>query len=402
MHWGLYCVPAYGEWYWNDMFQNGSDTQRFHDAVYGREFKYQDFVPMWKAEVFNPDEWAALFKKSGARWVTMTSKHHEGYALWQSNKAWNWNTVDNIPHRDLLKDLSTAVRAAGIHWGIYYSLFEWFHPDYTGPNPEIYVNGTMLPQMYDIATNYQPDIFYVDGEWDYDSDFWQTRPFLAWLFNSSPNKENVVINDRWGNETRGKHGGYYVCENEGASPYCPAQQNSTHPWANHMTIGSTFGYNRMDVPGETRNSTFFIHLLVISVATGGGLEINVGPTSDGRIAFEQQEVLLAMGAWLEVNGEAIYGSKTFRIRHDNVTDAIYYTSNNGYVYALSLGWPVNNQLVLTGVNTNGDTQIEFLGYRGAPLKWTSNAGTTTVQVPQLSVDQIPCKDAFVFRMKNVS
>eukprot|EP01116_Phalansterium_solitarium_P009581 TRINITY_DN237_c0_g1_i2.p1 TRINITY_DN237_c0_g1~~TRINITY_DN237_c0_g1_i2.p1 ORF type:complete len:310 (-),score=77.07 TRINITY_DN237_c0_g1_i2:70-999(-) len=245
MHWGLYSVPAYGEWYWNYLMVNGSDTQKFHDKVYGANFKYQDFAPMWKAEVFDAQQWAALFKASGARWVTMTSKHHEGVALWHSRQAWNWNTVDNEPHRDLLQELSSAVRAAGIKWGIYYSLFEWFHPDYIGPNPEVYVNNTMLPQMYDIATTYQPDIFYVDGEWDHDSDFWQTRPFLAWLFNESPNKQNVVINDRWGNECRGVHGGYFVCENGGDSPFCPPKNRSGHPWANHMEIGSTFGYNRM-------------------------------------------------------------------------------------------------------------------------------------------------------------
>lgn len=221
IHWGVYSVPAwapanadigvyakYAEWYWwriNEKSEAGKLFRDYHNQQYGSNFYYQDFAGDFKAEHFDPGQWADIFKKSGAKYVVLTSKHHEGFPLWPSAQSPNWNSMDIGPHRDLCGDLTTAVKSAGMHMGFYYSLYEWYNPLYRS-NPEKYVDDHMIPQMKDLVNRYKPDIVWTDGEWDHPSDKWKSTQFLAWLFNESPVKETVCVNDRWGKETRGVHG----------------------------------------------------------------------------------------------------------------------------------------------------------------------------------------------------
>ena len=144
IHWGVYAVPAwapadadvstsskFSEWYWwriNDDSKAGRLFRDYHDNMYGADFQYQDFAPLWKAQHFNPAQWASLFKKAGAKYVVLTSKHHEGFALWPSEHSWNWNSMDIGPHRDICGELTKAVRDAGLRMGFYYSLYEWYNP----------------------------------------------------------------------------------------------------------------------------------------------------------------------------------------------------------------------------------------------------------------------------------
>ena len=130
IHWGIYSVPAfaskegYAEWYYRGLMTN-DDRKAFQERVYGKDFQYEDFVPMWKAELWNPDEWAELFKKSGAKYVLLVSKHHDGYCLWPSRYSPGWNSVETGPHRDICGELTEAVRKQGLKMGFYYSLPEW-------------------------------------------------------------------------------------------------------------------------------------------------------------------------------------------------------------------------------------------------------------------------------------
>ena len=123
IHWGVYAVPAwapkgkYAEWYWHDMMDPKGPTWKFHVQTYGEKFKYQDFVGRFTAEMFDPEQWANVFARSGAKYVVLTSKHHDGFCLWPSPDSWNWNSVDVGPHRDLAGDLTRAVRAnTSAHW----------------------------------------------------------------------------------------------------------------------------------------------------------------------------------------------------------------------------------------------------------------------------------------------
>ncbi|HEX8985378.1 MAG TPA: alpha-L-fucosidase, partial [Bryobacteraceae bacterium] len=235
IHWGVYSVPSfapvnaknqtpYSEWYWHSLEDGrkgapngaGSATWAFHQRNFGADFPYQNFAPMFRAELFNPDAWADVFQRSGAKYVVLTSKHHEGFTMWQNeqaNRAFGrpWNAVDIGPKRDLLGDLSDSVRRKGLRAGIYYSLYEWFNPLWLSDKPR-YIAEHMHPQFKDVVTRYKPSIIFSDGEWDMTSAEWKSPELLAWLFNESPVRGEVVINDRWGKDTRHKHGGYYTTE----------------------------------------------------------------------------------------------------------------------------------------------------------------------------------------------
>ncbi|HTG56594.1 MAG TPA: alpha-L-fucosidase, partial [Niabella sp.] len=191
IHWGLYSVPAwatnsnadgfgsnYAEWYWerlnNTKLKIHKEFVDFHNKNYGPNFKYQDFVTQFKAELFDPAQWARLFKAAGAKYVVLTSKHHEGFALWPSRESWNWNAYDAGPHRDLAGDLSEAVKKTGLHMGFYYSLYEWYNPLYK-QDVNKYVDQHMLPQLKDLVNRYQPDIIWPDGEWDHSDTVWRSR-----------------------------------------------------------------------------------------------------------------------------------------------------------------------------------------------------------------------------------
>src|SRR3954463_7684473 len=134
----------------------------YHQKQYGAAFNYQDLAPQFHAELFEPDHWADVFQRSGAKYVAITSKHHEGFALWPSKEAsatWGrpWNSVEIGPKRDLLGDLTDAVRRKGLHMGFYYSLYEWYNPLWLSDKPR-YISQHMAPQFKDVVTRYKPDI----------------------------------------------------------------------------------------------------------------------------------------------------------------------------------------------------------------------------------------------------
>ena len=315
IHWGTYSVPSwspkgtYAEWYWHAMQDKKGPTRQFHERVFGKDFPYENFAPMFKAELFNPDQWADVFARSGAKYVVLTSKHHEGFCLWpnaQANESWGrpWNSVDVGPKRDLLGDLSAAVRAKGLKMGFYYSLYEWFNPIYKADFAK-FRDQHFFPQFKDVVSRYKPSIIFADGEWDHTSAEWRTPELLAWLFNESGCGDELVINDRWGKDTRGKHGGYYTTEYGGGTDF---HAGPGHPWEEDRGIGASFGYNRNEDYDEYRTATDLVRLLIEMVSLGGNLLLDIGPTADGRIPVIMQDRLIEMGKWLQVNGDAIYGT----------------------------------------------------------------------------------------------
>src|ERR1019366_2956916 len=225
--WGLYSVPAYAppapkedtayaEIYWLHLLgmdvggPTKSEFYEFHRKNYGADFRYQDFVPQFTAQLFNPDQWASLFVRSGGRYVVFTAKYNDGYALWPSAESWNWNSVDLQPHRDLVGDLSKAVVAQGLKMGYYYNLTEPFNPLYV-KDPHAYAELHLIPQMKDLVVRYRPSVLWTD--WPLQtSAVYESPKFLAWLFNDSPVKDEVVVNDRWGTDTGSRHGGFYTSE----------------------------------------------------------------------------------------------------------------------------------------------------------------------------------------------
>ncbi|NMD34674.1 MAG: alpha-L-fucosidase, partial [Planctomycetes bacterium] len=183
IHWGVYSVPSwapkgqYAEWYWNRL-ESGvkgrapadtkSATWEFHVKTYGENFLYRDFAPLFRCEMFDPGQWADIFARSGAKYVVLTSKHHDGFCLFPSehaNRSWGhpWNSVDIGPRRDLLGELAEAVRAKGLKMGFYYSLYEWYNPLWLA-DKQAYIEKHLFPQFKDVVSRYKPAIIFSDGE----------------------------------------------------------------------------------------------------------------------------------------------------------------------------------------------------------------------------------------------
>jgi alpha-L-fucosidase len=436
IHWGLYSVPAYSypgqyaEWYGNRLgptrHGNKSYTAQFQEDKYGKDFKYADFAPLFKAEFFNPKEWAELFEKSGAKYVVPTSKHHEGFALWPSaeaSKSWGrpWNAVETGPKRDLLGELGEAVRAKGLKYGFYYSLYEWHNPLWVKDRKR-YIREVYHPQFKDLVNRYKPSLLFGDGEWDLHSREWKSEELIAWLYNESPSKDDVIINDRWGKDTRLHHGGYYTTE------YGAGLKDASHPWEENRGIGYSFGLNRAERIGNYKTSRELILVLADLVSRGGNLLLNIGPAADGTIPPIMEERLLDIGAWLKVNGEAIYGSrvagrpcqwtagtrpkqdyKNYKAKYELLENVgqnphkgkavkqVFYTQKKDALYAISVGWPEGSVLELRGVSAPVGAEVTILGLPGV-LRYVRGADGLAITLPVVHPDKLPCSTAYTFKI----
>ena len=187
----------------------------------------------------------------------LTSKHHDGFALWPSRESWNWNAVDAGPHRDLAGELSAAVKKAGLHMGFYYSLYEWYNPLYK-QDVNKYVDQHMLPQLKDLVMRYNPEILWPDGEWDQSDTTWRSREFLTWLYNESPVKDTCGNQRPWGGESG--NGGFITTE------YGSGKPGLERPWEECRGIGESFGYNRNENLEQYASSEKLVHMLIDIVA----------------------------------------------------------------------------------------------------------------------------------------
>lgn len=478
IHWGLYSVPAYtskgtyAEWYQHALegdtnYMKGHQIKRhkaitsFHDKHYGKDVEYADFRKDFNGKLFNPEEWANIFKRSGAKYVVLTSKHHDGYCLWDSKEAdtshgKHWNAVTSGPHRDLVGDLTTAVRSEGLKMGLYYSIWEWFNPYWVESQQKLlksgnmmdnnmaevvtenkdeqaireasiglnrYVHNVMYPQFKELVNKYQPSLLFSDGDWWMDDKKWQTKPLLAWLFNNAPNKDEVVINDRWG-KVRGKYGSYLTTE------YGSGFKNIDKPWEENRGIGMSFGYNRIENIDDYRTAQELIFMLVDIVSRGGNLLLNVGPTADGRVPVIMQERLLDIGKWLDVNGEAIYGTKKWKTpeqwskgkepvfsksdyhsgfpiyemtispKKGNAVKECWFTTKDNNLYAMTPLWVKGDKFTINDVAVTSKTKVTLLGY-DKPLKYTAKNGKVVIDVKGIPVHELPAEYIYAFKISNI-
>jgi len=396
IHWGVYSVPAWGpkdkyaEWYWHDMQDHNGPTWQFHRRVYGDGFPYQDFAPRFKAEMWDPDQWADVFQRSGAKYVVLTSKHHEGFCLWHSqeaNRDWGtlWNSVDVGPRRDLLGDLANAVRSKGLKMGFYYSLYEWFNPLYQRDFAR-FRDEHFFPQFKDVVSKYKPSIIFADGEWEHTAEEWKAPQLLAWLYNDSGCGEDLIINDRWGKDTRGKHGGYYTTEYGGYTEFKPGP---SHPWEENRGMGSSYGYNRNENYDDYRSARELVHLLVKMASQGGNLLLDIGPTADGRIPVIMQDRLINMGDWLKTNGQAIYGTSAGPFPQESRAKAPnepwLSTARPGKLYIHIFNWPRERSLLLPGLK-NKVTSAYMLADQAQAVQADAVVNGVTLKLPAIAPD----------------
>ena len=426
IHWGAYAVPAYHEWYVTFMSpkarfadnlggppytatqgdlpdnvfkanirQHAYEYQRKH---WGKDFAYDDFIPMFKAEKFQPAEWAKLFKKSGAKYVVLTAKHGEEFALWPS-KFTPRNAGDMGPHRDLVGDLTKAVRAEGMKMGYYHNTTYSFW-DERYPNKEWveYMNNSIK----ELVDRYQPSILWGDVRTGpartsegkpYGADHWNSKEVLAYFYNNSPDPDQVVANDRWGVDEKGNHhGDYYTPEREGIDSI------RQEKWETCDSLDPTsWGYNRRLKDEQYMSANKAIDYLVDIVSKNGNLLLNIGPKADGTIPQVMQDRLLEIGKWLDVNGEAIYGTKAYRWPH---VDNVRITRKGNVLYAICLDWPKDEQVLMPARHgdTGGIAEVSLLG-SDEEIEWSVDGGLK-VTPPEVK----PCRHAFAFKivMKSIA
>ena len=328
IHWGAYSVPAWGEpigelgtidsktwmahnpyaeWYYNTMRIEGSPAQKHHQEVYGG-MPYDNFLDMWKAEKFNPQEWAELFAYAGAKYVIPTTKHHDGIALWDAPGTGTRNTVHRGPKKDLIGAIEGAVKKAGLKFGVYYSGgLDWSITDLPPHNDEYELArpSDAAYSMYcyehvkDIIDKYKPEVIFNDINWP---DFskreggYSLPALFDYYYLHVP---TGVVNDRWG----APHWDYKTSEYK-----YNLHVEKEGVWENNRGVGYSFGYNQLETDEHYLNIEKLLHHFLDIVSRGGNLLLNVGPMASGEIPELQQKVLRDLGDWMKINSRAIYGS----------------------------------------------------------------------------------------------
>lgn len=305
------------------------------------------------------------------------------------------------PKKDLLGPFFEAARKQGLKVGLYYSLYEWFNPLYTGkPIPyaglkkvNSYVDDFMVPQVKELIDLYHPDFFFFDGEWDHPESYWKMKEVVAYYYNEAQKRnQEVFVNDRFGKDERGKHGDLYNVE------YSFEKSNEgllTHKWSYWQGIAKTFGYNQDTDPEDCLSPKQFIDKVIMGVAQNGNFDINVGPTASGIIPEYEQYPLLQLGNWLKVNGEAIYASNPWKVQHEG---DVYYTYKEKNVYAIILAWK-GEEFSLKSVKPVEGSKIVMLGVPGE-LKWVwDETKGLTIFYPKQKARPTACSYAFVFKIQ---
>lgn len=443
VHWGVYSVPAFGsEWYPRIMYIKGTDEYAHHIATYGSltKFGYKDFIPMFKAEHYNPRVWARLFKDSGARYVIPVFEHHDGFAMYDSGLS-DWTAVKMGPRRDLAGDLTNAVRAEGLRCGAssHRLAHDWFmdggrkldsdvnDPRYAafygpahtrlhkGDDASLLEDWTYLSPEYasdwlargaEIIEKYHPDIMWFDWWIGQRVARSYLARFAAFYYNEcSKHAVTGVINYKY--SAMQKHSAVLDLERGGLANIRPLY------WQTDTSVSDkSWGYIRNDT---FKSPELIVHELVDIVSKNGNLLLNAGPRSDGTIPSEVQRVLLDVGSWLQVNGDAIYGTRSWKIYgegptavaagpfHDTQTHAytpedFCFTTKGSTLYALELAWPSSGEAVIQslGARSIGERKIRSVALLGldARLRLEQKEEGLHIKVPL----QAPGKYAYAFRI----
>jgi alpha-L-fucosidase len=412
IHWGLYSVPGwapinhpdhdfssddyirynpYAEWYLNVLRIPNSPTAEYHKQHFGN-LGYYDFAPMFnlQARKWNPDKMSAIFKMAGARYVVLTSKHHEGFTLWPStthNPSPSLKPNQLHAERDIVGDLSQAVRKQGMKMGLYYSGgYDWTFnsgpietdKDYSAVKPESKAYGDYaFAQIHELISRYKPALLWNDIDWPKTGNALQVE---ADYYNTIP---DGVIDDRFGI----KHSDFTSPEYEKLDKISPKK------WEECRGLGRSFGYNRAEGEKETIAPGDLIALLVDIVSKNGNLLLDVGPEADGTIPPVQMERLQALGAWLKQNGEAIYDTVPW-IKAEGKSaegDDLRFTRKGDDVYVIILGKPKGKTLALD-MGGHSFKSVTMLG--ASKLEFEQMSRHLRITLP----DQLPGQYAYVIKL----
>ncbi|KAI0319261.1 glycoside hydrolase family 29 protein [Amylostereum chailletii] len=425
IHWGVYSVPAwapsgqqYAEWYNWDLHNppnSGSPTWQHHLDTYGPNVVYDDFIANFTASAWNPDDWVDLFVNAGAKYFVLVTKHHDGFALFDTKNSSNRNSLLLGPKRDFVKELldSSKARHPDLRRGTYFSLPEWFNPAYapyahgsfpgqpalnafngsccdpfTGYIPvDNFLEDIQRPQMETLFTDerYQTEILWCD------IGFASAFPEIGgdWYNFAAAQGRQVVRDDRCGaNQTD------YV-----TPEYATYSALLSQKWETSEGMDPfSYGYNSDTPPDGYQTAPIIVPKLVDIVSKGGNFLLDIGPKEDGTIIPEMTGPLLDVGGWLKSSGEAIYGTRPWWIKSADTTPGftnVRFTTSANAFYVIAVVQPDNGQLTTPAPVpiTTGDT-VTLLGGSGNALNWTVTDGIFTVPVSDDELNSVQYSWAF--------
>ena len=322
IHWGLYSLLARHEW---TMYQESIPPE-----------EYRGLADRFNPQHYNPEEWVALAEDSGMRYMILTSRHHEGFSLWDSQVS-DFTAPKTAAKRDLLAEFVNACEKRGMRYGFYYSLLDWRYPAYfrgKARDPEGWAEflDYVHAQVLELCTEYGDlSVLWYDGGWPYTPEDWNSTPLNAEVRRLHP---DILINNR------------SMQPEDFDTPEQHVTPSPDRLWESCMTMNTTWGYSTID--REWKSPRQLIHYLVTAANGGGNYLLNVGPDPDGRIPFESVERLRAMGRWLDVYGESIYGSEPTADRLRISSAGRTHTKIGNTLYLHCWRWP-GEEIVVGGV-----------------------------------------------------
>lgn len=412
--WGLYSVPAwaegtkmflqeaiaednaqtwfsynpYAEWYFNSLQIEGSPTQAHHRKVYGEDFSYLDFLPRFNKAIkkWNADDMAELFAKIGAGYVVLTTKHHEGFLLWPSQTP-NPFLENYYACRDVAGELTEAVRKHGLRMGVYYSSgLDWtfnnqtiqsFQDLFTAiPKDHAYVQ-YIDSHWRELIQRYNPDLLWADisSPQSYDP-----VPLFADFYNQNP---DGVVNDRHKMQVTEEGFGSAVHYDFLTPEYQVFNAISSKKWETCRGIGRSFSYNCNEDVDNFLSVKELVAMLVDVVSKNGNLLLSVGPKADGSIPERQRERLEGLGHWLNVNGEAIFGTRPWKQAEAQTKDGerVRFTCKDNLIYLFLLDTPQNKQVTINEVDFNSLASVSFLA-NNQPLNFRVEGSQLSLELPE--------------------
>ena len=428
LHWGVYSVPAFGnEWYPRNMYKRGTPEFAHQIALFGPQtkFGYKDFIPMFKAGRFDARAWVDLFRKAGAKYVVPVAEHHDGFAMYDSDLS-DWCAAKLGPHRDTTGELAMAARAAGLHFGVsshraehyffmntgreiesdvrdpqYAAFYGPAHAGVTDQNgadwrahPDTAYIEDWLARTAEMIVKYKPEILWFDW-WIGTKEFEPYRQRLAAFYYNDAAMRHAAVAINYKNDAFPPSAAVLDIERGQSDKILPQF------WQTDTSVSiKSWGY----IDNDTfRSPESLVHQLVDIVSKNGALLLNVGPKSDGTIPEQARDVLLGMGRWLAVNGEAIYGTRPWKISGEGPTKAvggsfhdtaikgytsqdIRFTTRDGMLYAIALGWPADGKIRIkslgrgAGVMQSEVGNVELLGST-KNVKWTRDNEELEIELP---------------------